>query len=97
MPSQYAADHPTFPANQRFFPPYRDPGEMLSRSDRPQDIWETHGFSGNVIVNPPASSSSPHPGEFNPWIPNVTEDTPVLTSTGGNPLHVMNVKFQTQS
>ena len=30
-----------------------------------------------------ASSSSPDPGEFNPWISDVTEDTLVLTSTGG--------------
>ena len=39
-------------------PPFRDPGGMLSRSvgmpslnDRPPDIGETHGKSGNVFVN----------------------------------------------
>ena len=69
-------------------PPYRDPGGvlsrpvgMLSRNDKPPDIWVTHGISGNVFVNPQASSSSPYPGGVNPWISNVTEDTPVLTST----------------
>ena len=44
-------------------PPFRDPGgmlsrpgRMLSRNDKPPDIWDTHGLSGNVFVNPPASS-----------------------------------------
>ena len=62
-------------------PPFRDPGGMLSRKDKPPDIWDTHGKSGNVFVNPPASSSSPYPGGFNPWIPNVTEHfSPHVTS-----------------
>ena len=74
-----AVEYPTFPVNRRFFPPYRDPGGMLSRrggmlsrNDKPPDIGDTHGISGNVFVNPPASSSSPYPGGFNPWISNVT-------------------------
>ena len=47
----------------------------------PPDIWDTHGISGNVFANPPASSSSPYPGGFNPWIPNVTEHiSPHVTS-----------------
>ena len=60
-----------------FFPPHPDPGGMLSRSpgmpsrnNGPPSIWDTHGISGNVYVNPPASSSSPCPGGFNPWISN---------------------------
>ena len=54
---------------------------MLSRNDKPPDIWNTHSISGNVFVNPPASSSAPYPGRFNPWISNVTEDTsPHVTS-----------------
>ena len=79
-------DHPSQPA---LLPPYRDPGGMLSRSvgmlsrnNQPPDIWNSQGISGNVFANPRASSSSPYPGGFNPWISNVTEDTPVLTSTG---------------
>ena len=46
------------------FPPHPVPGGMLSRSigmpsrkDGPQSIWDTHGFSGNVFADPPASSS----------------------------------------
>ena len=66
-----------------FFPPHPDPGGMLSRSlgmlsrnDKPPDTWDTHGISGNVFANPPASSSSPYSGQgFNPWISNVTEHT----------------------
>ena len=75
------------------FPPFRDPGGMLSRSvgmpsrnDKPPDIWDTHGFSGNVFVNPTASSSSPEPQLFNPWISNVSEDiSPQVTSERQNP------------
>ena len=83
MPSQYAVDHPTFSLNYRYFSSYRDPGGLLSRNNQPPDIWNSQGKSGNVFANPRASSSSPYPGELNPWISNVTEDTPVLTSTGG--------------
>ena len=64
-------------------------------------------FAGNIgkrFANPPASSPSPYPGGFNPWISNVTEDTPVLTSTRGGPVTcgerqipdtVLNLRFQT--
>ena len=64
------------------FPPYRDPGGLLSRNNQPPDIWNSEGTSGNVFANPLASSWSLYPREFNPWISNVTESTPVLTSTG---------------
>ena len=64
-----------FPSQPVFFPPFRDSDEMLrrsmgmpSRSDRPPDIWDTHVFSGNVFVNPTASSSAPFSQRFNPWI-----------------------------
>ena len=57
-----------------FFPPHLVPGGMRSRSfgmpshnDGPPDIWDTHGISGNVFVNPMASSSAPNPQELNPW------------------------------
>ena len=65
-----------------FFPPGPDPGGMLSRSlgmpsrkNGPPSIWDTHGISGNVFVNPDASSSAPYPQESNPWISNVSEHT----------------------
>ena len=59
---------------------------MLSRNEKPLYIWDTHGIAGNVFVTPPASSSSPCPGGFNPWISNVTEDTsPQVTSERQNP------------
>ena len=62
------------------------PDGMLSRNNKPPDIWDTHGISGHVFVNAQASSSSPYPGGFNPWISNVTEDTsPHVTSERLNP------------
>ena len=84
---------PHVPSQPALLPPYRDPGGMSSRSlgtpsrnDRPPSIWDTHGKYGNVFANPPASSSSPCPGGFNPWISNVTEDTsPHATSERQNP------------
>ena len=85
-------------------PPYRDPGGMLSRpgrmpsrNDKPPDIWDTHGKSGNVFVIPPASSSSPYPGGFNPWISNVTEDTsPHATSERQNPYTTLDLRCQSR-
>ena len=57
-----------------FFPPFQNPGGMLSRSigmpsrkDGPPSIWDTHGISENVFANPVASSSAPYPQEVNPW------------------------------
>ena len=79
---QYAVDNPTFPVNRRFFHLIvilegceAVLGECWSRNDKPPDIWDTHGISGNVSVNPPASSSSPYPGGLNPWVSNVSEHT----------------------
>ena len=77
------------------FPPYRVPGGLLSHNDKPPDFWNTHGISGNVSANPPASSSSPYPGGFNPWIPNVTEDTsPNVTSERQIPDTALDPRFQ---
>ena len=81
------------PSQPALLPPFRDPcgmlsrpGGMLSRSDKPPDFWDTHGISGNVFVNPLASSSAPYPGGFNPWISNVTEGTsPHVASERQNP------------
>ena len=91
MLSHYAVDYPTFPVNLRFFPPFQNPGEKLSRSlgipsrnDRPPR--DTHGISGNVFANPTASTSAPYQGGFNTWISDVTEHiSPHVTSERQNP------------
>ena len=70
------------PSQPALLPPYRDPGGLLSRNSHPPDTRNSQGISGNVFAHPRASSSSPYPGGFNPWISNVTEDTPVLARTG---------------
>ena len=50
------------------FPPHPIPEGMLRhsfvsprRKERQPSIWDTHGISGNVFANPPASSSAPYP------------------------------------
>ena len=62
------------------FPPHPVPGGMLSRSVGmpsrklgPPSIWDTHGISGNVFVNPVASFTAPYPQELNPWSSHITE------------------------
>ena len=65
-----------------FFPPFQNPGGMLSRSlgmpsrnNGPPSIGDTHGLSGNVFANPTASSSAPYPQESNTWVSKVSEHT----------------------
>ena len=50
------------------FPTHPIPEGMLKpsfvsprRQEGPPCIWDTHGISGNVFANPPASSSAPYP------------------------------------
>ena len=54
---------------------------MPSRKHRPPSIWDTHGISGNVFENPPASSSAPYPQELNPWSIHMSE--PIHSSQTG--------------
>ena len=68
------------------FPPHPIPGGIPSRSigmpnrrERPPSIWHTHGKSGNVFVNPDASSSAPYPEELNQWSSSIEE--PLHSST----------------
>ena len=73
-------------SERAFFPPFQDPGRMLSRSlgmpsrnNVPPSIWDTHGKSGNVFADPAASSSAPYPKELNPWSSRTEE--PLHSST----------------
>ena len=100
MPSQYAVDHPTLPVNQRYFHLIVIHQDCQAATISRQIFGIRKSISGNVFSNPRASSSSPSPRGFNPWISNVTEDTPVLW----DPLHVverqipdtvLNPRFQT--
>ena len=56
------------------FPAHPIPEGMLRpsfvtprRKEGPPSIWDTHGFSGNVFVNPDASSSAHYPQELHQW------------------------------
>ena len=62
------------------FPPHPIPKGMLGRSfgvpsrrEGPPSIWDTHGLSGNVFVNPDASSSAPYPQELHQWSSSIEE------------------------
>ena len=68
------------------FPPHPIPEGMLrhsfgmrSRREGPPSIWDTHGCSGNVFVNPDASSSAPYHQELNQWNSSIEE--PLHSST----------------
>ena len=68
------------------FPPHPIPEGMLrhsfvtpSRREGPPSIWDTHGVSGNVFVNPDASSSAPYPQELHQW--NSSCEEPLHSST----------------
>ena len=68
------------------FPPHPISEGMLrhsfvspSRREGPPSIWDTHGMSGNVFVNPDVSSSAPHLQELNPWSSGTEE--PLHSST----------------
>ena len=52
---------------------------MPSRKDGPPSIWDTHGISGNVFVNPDASSSAPYLQELNQW--SASAEEPLHSST----------------
>ena len=68
------------------FPPHPIPKGMLrhsfvtpSRKEGPPSIWDTHGISGNVFVNPDASSTAPYPQELHHWNSSIEE--PLHSST----------------
>ena len=68
------------------FPPHPIPEGMLSlsigmqsRREGPPSIWDIHGTSGNVFVNPDASSSALYPQELNQW--NSSREEPLHSST----------------
>ena len=72
------------------FPPHPIREGMLrhsfvtpSRREGPPSIWDTHGTSGNVFVNPDASSSAPYPQELHQWNSSIEEpiEEPLHSST----------------
>ena len=65
-----------------FFPPFRDPGgmqsrslEMPSRNDKPPKYWGHAWYIGKRFCKSNGVFFITLTGGFNPWIPNVTEHT----------------------
>ena len=79
MLNQYAVDNPTLPVNLCLSHLIQFLVECNSRSIGMPSIWDPHGFSGNVFVNPTASSSALHQQELNPWSSSTEE--PLHSST----------------
>ena len=84
--NQFAVEIPTLPVDQCHSHFIHFLKEMLSRSfgmpscrEGPPSIWDTHGTSGNVFVNPDASSSAPYPQDVNQWNSSIEE--PLHSST----------------
>ena len=85
MLNQFAVEIPTLPLDQ-CHSTSSDTGRDVEaffvsprRKEGPPSIWDTHGKSGNVFANPPASSSAPYPQELNQWNSSIEE--PLHTST----------------
>ena len=78
---------PTLPVDPVSFPPHPIREGMLSRSfgvpsrrEGPPSIWDTHGTSGNVFANAPASSSAPYPQELYQWNSSIEEPLHLSTA-----------------
>ena len=84
MLNQYAVDYPTFPVNPRYshFIVILEGCWAAKTSRQTVGIRMVHRDA-----NPTASSASPYPGGFNPWISNVTTEhiSPHVTSERQNP------------
>ena len=59
---------------------------VSSRREGPPSIWDTHGISGNVFGDPPASSSAPYPQELHQWNSSIEE--PLHSSTVENKIKI---------
>ena len=86
MMNQFAVEIPTLPVDQchsnliRYMKGCWDTLFVSpSRKERPPSIWDTHGISGNIFADPPASSSAPYPQELNLW--ETTIEEPLHMST----------------
>ena len=80
MLNQHAVDYHV-PSQPVFFPTFSRSwrnAKPFCGNAKPQQ-WVAkylgHGISGNVFVNPTASSSAPYPQESNPWSSNASEHT----------------------
>ena len=69
----------SFPPHPKLEGMLRPPFVSPRSKNRPPSIWDTHGTSGNVFADPPASSSAPCPQELNQW--NSSTEEPLQIST----------------
>ena len=91
------------PSQPELLPPYRDPGGMLSRSvgmpsrnDKPPDIWDAHGTSGKFLQI--HERLLRHFIQEDSILGFITwRKTHLYSQVRDDPLHMVNVRFQTQS
>ena len=108
MLNQYAVDNPTFPVNLCLSHLIQFLVECWAvlwecrAAEKGRQVFGTHtGISGNVFVNPTASSSAPYPQESNPWSSNISEHTsphcdewkPNTSSGSEMPVRTVSQKF----
>ena len=85
MLNQFAVEIPTLPVDQclsHFIQILKECNAVLLEcraAEKGRQALGTHGISGNVFVNPGASSSAPHPQELNQWNSSIEE--PLHSST----------------
>ena len=95
MPSRYVVDHPTFPVNRRYFQLVVIHEDCQAATIFRQIFGLRRVYRETFFANPRASSSSPYPGGFSPWISNVSEHTsPHVKDKRQIPDTVLNPRFR---
>ena len=85
------------PSQPALLPPFRDPGGLLNRNKQPPDIWNSQGMSGNVFLQIHRRLLR-HLIQEDSILGFLTvRKTHLYSQVRGDPLHVVNVRFQTQS
>ena len=75
MLNQYAVDYPHVPSQPDLFPPYRDPGGLVSRNDKPPDFGIRTVYRETFLQIHRRLLHHFIQEDSNPWISHVSEHT----------------------